>query len=126
MKKLFSYCAILILSLSMLSCLPLVDTPTNDNAELYGSEWSSDDQVESLMFNKDNSVVYRCQDRSGKGTFNYNKSEQYITFDDLTVVWPKTTSIMTSATLSDDKTMKLRWHEVGKTENYYQLMYRRR
>lgn len=125
MKKLLLSCIFLIALVALVSCLPL-SLETNDNRALYGSEWSTDDQIESLMFNKDNSVVYRCQDKSGRGTFEYNKSDKLITFDGLTVYWGKTTSVMTSAKLTDDRTMNLYWHKVGKTDNKYEIMYRRR
>ena len=122
--KRFIILAFFLLTFSI-SCIP-VSLDTNDNSELYGTEWSTSDQVESLLFNRDNTVVYSCQNRSGKGSFEYDSSSRIITFDGLTVNWGTTTSVMTSAKLTDDKTMNLYWHEVGKTDNNYEIMYRRR
>lgn len=119
---------ILIASILLVSsCFPLVDdTPKNDNYKLYNTEWSTESQQEGLKFFKDDSVMYFSSYNKASSTYEYSESDHYIIFDNLIATFPSFTSEMPLAEMQADGTMKLYWHELGKTENYYMILYRRR
>lgn len=125
---LLSLCVVLF---AASSCLPLsVDTAEkNDNAELYGTEWSNDTQENGLKFYKGDKVLFFAAYISQPtGTFEYDASSGNIVFEGLTVVEASRTTEFSGATIEkDDNTkMKVYWHELGKTESHYYYMYRRR
>ena len=123
---------VLFLALCMVfSCLPASLDPveTNDNAELYGSEWSNDTQENGLKFYKGDKVLFFASYISQPtGTFEYDASSGNIVFEGLTVVEESRTTEFSGATIDkDDNTkMKVYWHELGKTDSYWYYMYRRR
>ena len=125
MKRFVLFITIL---LTVSSCLPLTydNTPSNDNAKLYGTEWSTESEGEGLKFFKDDSVLYFSAYNRAASTFVYTEKDGYIVFDDLHADFPSFTSEMPMAQMLEDGTMKLYWHELGKSANYYMILYRRR
>lgn len=112
------------------SCLggiaDVTEVPTNDNAVFYGSEWSVDKQNEGLKFYSDNTVLYFSASAGNKtGSFTYNKSSAYISFDGLTIIQSPSAEI-TGASVISDNSIKVYWHKLGQSENYYMMMYKRR
>lgn len=129
MKRLF---LLTLLALPLLSsCMGLLmdDTsvPVNDNAEFYGTEWSTDDKSEGLKFYKDDTVLeFTSLGFRGTGTFKYHKDLKWIEFEDLETFFTKYTTVTTSAFVQDDGTLKVIWHKLGEDTNYYEIMYKRR
>ena len=112
----------------MSSCLEdLLDSEVNDNAPFYGSEWSTEKEAEGLKFYKDDSVLYFCEGGiTASGTFKYYPSEKIIEFDGLTVKFPSLITEMTYSEVDSSSQMKLHWHELGKSQGYYMVLYKRR
>ena len=80
-----------------------------------------------MSFFKDNSVLYFAQGGySGKGSFKFSSLTQKIEFEGLTTNFGYFIGVMTYARLISEDTMKLFWHEMGKDENYYCFLYRKR
>lgn len=127
-KKSFRVLLLVIISLLATSCLSaLLDAAGNDNAKFYGSEWSTEKEAEGLKFYKDDSVLYFCEGGiTASGTFKYYPSEKIIEFDGLTAKFTYFISEMTYAEVVSDTEMKLHWHELGKSEGYYMVLYKRR
>lgn len=124
MKRLLIFLASALL---VSSCFPSFDdTPKNDNHKLYNTEWSTETQQEGLKFLKDDSVLYFSSYNRASSTYEYSEKDHYIIFDNLMASFPSFTSEMPFAEMLADGTMKVYWHELGKTENYYMILYRRR
>lgn len=126
-------CLILIvITLSLTSCFgldSLNDTQTvqtNDNAEFYGTEWSTSDKKEGLKFYKDDTVLEFAQGFRGTGTFKYYKDSKWISFDGLETFFTTYTTVTTSAFVLEDGSLKVIWHKLGEETNYYEIMYKRR
>lgn len=98
----------------------------NDNKSLYDSEWSTSSEEEGLKFYNDDSVLYFSTYGAGSGTFEYNAKTGAIEFDGLSASFPSFISVMPGAQIQSDGTMWLYWHELGKSANYYMVLYRRR
>ena len=114
--------------LSVSSCLgSLLEYEENANATLYGTEWSTEKQTEGLKFYKDNSVLHFSSSGGNKtGTFDYDSSSKYIDFEGLTIIMQYLSAEITGASLESDTSMKVYWHELGKSDSYYMMMYKRR
>ena len=98
---------------------------TNDNAELYGTEWSDSDQTEGLKFLKGDSVVYFSPYCRATAHFDYDKSTGNIVFDDIVANYTNFTAIITNATIKGN-TIYVAWHKLGGADNYYMTFTRRR
>ena len=99
----------------------------NDNAELYYTEWSTDNNSEGLKFYDDDTVLYFSTGYMTKtGTFEYDASNKSIYFRGLVAQYPSFTSEMTWAEMISKNKMHLHWHELGKSEGYYMVLYKRR
>lgn len=105
------------------SCVSLL---FNDNSILYNTEWSVANESEGLKFYNDNSVLYFATGVRGTGRYNYSSSDNIITFENLSANFPYFTAEFQYAELIDSNTMKLWWHQLGSSENYYELLYKRR
>lgn len=103
-----------------------VSRQSNDNAILYDTEWSTDDEVEGLKFYKDNSVMYFSGKFRGKGSFEYDAANQYISFEGLEVYFTSFTAVEDHARILEDGSMKLFWHAMGESKGYYEILYKRR
>ncbi len=125
MKKILAF---VIATLSLTSCLGLLldATEENDNKQLYGSEWSTEDQSQGLKFYKDDSVLFFWTYGRGSGTFEYDSSTKYIEFTNFSMTAEGQTSEFPAAQILEDGTMKLYWHYLGKAENYYMILIKRR
>ena len=126
MKRLLQIVLLITCFILQLSSCSSLFEPANDNAQLYGSEWSTSSEDEGLKFYKDNSVLYFSSYNRGSGMFEYDAASGIIIFDGLSATFPSFTSEMPGAEILDDVTMKLYWHELGKSANYYMILYRRR
>lgn len=116
-----------ILLLSIASCSEIENVvPQNDNAVFYGSEWSTEDETEGLKFFEDNSVLFFHPSGRGAGTFKYDKQSGSITLYNLSTTISGKTAEFTSAIMQSDGTMKLYWHVLGASDNYYMVLYKRR
>lgn len=126
-----AHCFIIVLASTFLSsCLGPFDdvqtVPINDNAEFYGTEWSTSDKTEGLKFYKDDTVLEFAQGFRGTGTFEYHKDAKWISFDGLETFFTKYTTVTTSAFVLEDGSLKVIWHKLGEETNYYEIMYKRR
>lgn len=127
-KKNLRFVFLLVISLLTTSCLgAILDAAENDNATLYGTEWSTEKQTEGLKFYKDNTVLYFSSSGGNKtGSFDYDSSSKYIEFEGLTIIMQYLSAEITGASLESDTSMKVYWHELGKSEGFYMMMYKRR
>lgn len=120
MKKLLlliaATCAILFTS-----CFPI---ETDDNDLLVNSEWTTKDSTQGLKFFDNGKVLFFWTIANGTGTYSYDASTQYIIFSNFTLTAQGVISEFTSAEILGDDTMKLYWHEVGNSENYYMMLYK--
>ena len=131
MKKELLHCALrasaIVASLFFFtSCLNALLGTLNDNAQLYNTEWSAADEKEGLKFFNDDSVLFFNQYTRGAGTFEYDASTGYITFTNLSATMGSMTAEFPGAKIEDDGSMSLYWHELGRSQNYYEVLYRRR
>ncbi len=115
--------SMLILALTCTSC---VSGLFNSNYELYGTEWSNEDNSEGLKFYNDDTVVYYYILGQRTGTFDYSSLSGYIEFSGLRVTFMGETAEFTSAEILEDGSMKVYWHKLGLSDNYFMFMYRRR
>lgn len=127
MKRIISALAAILLLFTLSSCTGLLSEPmkVNDNAVLYGTEWSNEKKEEGVKFYKDNSVLFFAGGVRNKGTFEYDASTKYITFEGGELYFSSWTCVNTGAYLVDDNTMKLYWHPLGEDEKYQQTLYKR-
>lgn len=126
-RLLLSLSFVLIAITSCTGLLPeTAPAKVNDNAEFYGTEWSTDDQKEGLKFYNDDTVLYFAGSYRGKGTFKYDASLKYMTFDNLEVFFSSFTAVEDCAFLLDDGSLKLCWHAMGEDKGYYEILYKRR
>ena len=98
----------------------------NDNYQLYGSEWSTEDTAQGLKFYNDDSVLFFWELGRQAGTYDYNASIGIVELSGLHVTLLGETAEFTAAEVFNDGTMKLYWHYLGQSENYYTLLYKRR
>lgn len=116
---------LLVVSLLATSCLgALLDS--NDNAKLYGTEWSTESETQGLKFYSDDSVLFFYSSGRGSGTFDYNASTGYVELKSLSVTNGGKTTYFTSGEIKEDGTMELNWHNLGESKNYYMVLYKRR
>lgn len=107
------------------SCLG--SSVVNDNARLYNTEWSNGEENEGLKFFSDNSVLFYSElGTRAIGSFDYDASSKVITFNGLTVMFTHLSGEITSADLLQDGAMKMYWHELGKSTDYFEILYQRR
>lgn len=130
MKRLFTHC-ILVLTLLLASCTGLSDMKQpNDNAIFYNTEWSTNDNTEGLKFFSDDTVMYFAKNETKTGTFKYYPPDEsidvgLISFDGLTLTGNPPAEI-TTAGLETTTSLKVIWHKLGESKNYYMMMYKRR
>lgn len=108
------------------SCLSALLGSHNDNSKLYNTEWSTDNEEEGLKFFNDNSVLFFNSYTRGAGKFEYDAESGFITFTNLSATMGTTTCEFPGAKVEKDGSMSLYWHYLGKSENYYEVLYRRR
>ena len=125
-------------SVLLSSCLNLPgledNTPINDNAELYNTEWSNKDKSEGLKFYNDDTVLSFAGGSRSKGTFDYTVFSSvtetgaigFMTFEGLENYFSTYTTVIDAASILEDGTMKLYWHIMGEEKGYYQILYQRR
>lgn len=116
---------LLVVSLLATSCLGAL-LGSNDNAKLYGTEWSIENETQGLKFFSDDSVLYFYPYGRCSGTFDYNASTEYIELQSLSVTYNGKTTYFTSCEIKEDGTMELNWHNLGESKNYYMVLYKRR
>lgn len=117
----------IVLLLGMLacciSCFPL---SLNDNAVLYGTEWSDEKEEEGLKFFKDDSVLFFSPYGRVGGKFEYNSSTGEITLDNEMVLnFPSFTGVISGAVI-DGEVLYMVWHKLGQSETFYATYYKRR
>ena len=122
MKK---HWVLLVFFLVMTSCLGPVET-VNENKQLYGSEWSTEDESQGLKFFDDDSVLFFWTYGRGSGMFQYESRTGYIALKNLSMTVDGKTSEFDAAQVLEDGTMKLYWHYLGESKSYYMILIRRR
>lgn len=125
-KLLLAFTGLLFLAVTS-SCTDLLSEPVkaNDNAIFYGTEWSNEKKAEGVKFYKDNSVLFFASGVRSKGTFQYDASTKYMTFEGGELYFTSWTCVNTGAYLVDDNTLILYWHPLGEDEKYQQTLYKR-
>ena len=128
MKRAIYALAIVLIAVS---CLPVnYEEPKNDNAEFYGTEWSTDDGSEGVRFYTGDRILFFSQGKGGtfsdEGKFHYIASSKLMGIEEVIVNFPTYMTEITLAEKIDDTTLKVYWHYMGDSKNYYELMYRRR
>lgn len=127
MKHFLSNLTAIALLFILHSCTNLLSEPVkvNDNAVFYGTEWSNEKKAEGVKFYKDNSVLFFASGVRSKGTFQYDASTKYMTFEGGELYFSSWTCVNTGAYLVDDNTLILYWHPLGEDEKYQQTLYKR-
>lgn len=126
-KDILSKAGILVVFIMFFAGCSSDDTPSNDNAEFYNTEWSTANKSEGLKFYSDDTVLeFASSGYRGTGTFEYVKDLQWIKFYNLETHFPTYTTVTTSAFILEDGTLKVVWHKLGDDTNYYEIMYKRR
>ena len=124
MRRVISFIVVIVTTvICLVSCSPEAD---NDNSQLYGSEWSSQDETEGVKFFKDDTVLFFTTGVTASGTFEYDKTNGVVSFDGLVIIDGALSAEFTQGYMVDDKSMYLIWHPIGRSDTYRELVYKRR
>jgi len=106
---------------------------SNDNVKLFGTKWFSKEGDMGLEFTRGNKVFFILDAEDvGSGTFEYYTSTGIITFDAFNVVGRSGQELFEGRTIQiqitdaevSGKSMKVYFHELSETEEYYMTLYK--
>ena len=121
------------ITFSVGSCT-IVPTNEKDNASLVGTKWYNNDNSLGLEFgNYDEVFFYLDQEPVGSGIYEYNKSSGKIIFETFNCIGNSGQEIFEGRTCTIQITdaqitgqdMKVYFHELSETEEYYMQLHKK-
>lgn len=132
--SLLAFAGAMIMSAS--ACSAMIGDTDGDNAKLYGTRWFNNAGSLGLEFvDSDYAYFYYYSHALGSGEFDYNASAGTIVFDSFSAIATDPdqqifegraiTITITDAVLEGNSTMKVYFHELSETEEYYMVLHKR-
>lgn len=128
-----AFAGVLIMTTGSCSIVPDDDS---DNAKLYGTKWYNNEGSLGLEFlSSDWVYFYYYTHCLGSGEFMYDASSETIVFDAFFAIASDPSQVIieshpidfkiTDAVLDGKSTMKVYFHELSETEEYYMVLHKR-